>query len=173
MTFRGDAARKMGLLLPMLLALSCASNDLAPTSVPMSVQHLGLPFPVSVSEDAWQIDHSSGRMSLAYDDSTWESTYFDQIEPLLYEGGPVLRHRDIEGCYLSLNVGGGVPLDWRLQTEEIQLGRRQFSKAEFRNGAEVLQFVIYEQLFRVVPGDDFEGCIEAVENVLATIENDD
>lgn len=166
----------------MLVAVSCAEVgiELTPTlapptpkTAPTSVQYHEFPIPVMVSDDQWQVDRPSGEMRLRFDDSIWESTHFDAIEPLFYEGGPVLIHRDIGECYLSLNVGGGVPMDWRLQTEEFQLGSQQFSKTEFRDDAGQLQFVIYDQLFRIVPGNGSEGCIAAAEEVLAAMEIED
>lgn len=60
-----------------------------------------------------QIDQPSVQMRLVCDDLLWESTYFDEIESLFYEGGPVLRHRDVEGSYLSMNIGVSLPLGWQ------------------------------------------------------------
>jgi len=128
------------------------------------------PFPVTTSPGSWLIKHPNGEIQINFDQSSWESTQFDEFIPLYYEGGPALVHREIEGCHLSLNVGGGVPMDWVLETDDVFLGDQQFSKTLFFNGVGELQFVIYDQLFRVTFGDTFESCMEEVVRVLESMQ---
>ncbi|MBC8503706.1 MAG: hypothetical protein ISR58_10715 [Anaerolineales bacterium] len=129
---------------------------------------LPIPFNVSVSADAWIIDHPAGRIQIQFDNSVWESTQFDEMIPLYYEGGPVLTHNIIEGCNLSLNFGGGVPMNWVLDTNEISLGDHPFSKKSFHNGEGELQFVIYDQLFRITFEGDVGRCLQQAEIVLGS-----
>ncbi len=127
------------------------------------------PFPVTTSSGSWLIKHPAREIQIEFDQSKWESTQFDEFIPLYYEGGPVLVHREIDGCHLSLNVGGGVPMDWVLETGEVFLGDHQFSKTTFLNDDQEIQFVIYDQLFRVTFGETLEHCIKEVESVLGSI----
>ncbi len=127
-----------------------------------------IPFPVTVSAGTWFIEHPRGEIQIQFDADVWESTQFSEFIPLFYEGGAVLVHRELEGCHLSLNFGGGVPMDWELETETILLGDHEFSRTDFRNGQGELQFVIYDELFRVTFGDDVENCLQNIEDVLSS-----
>ncbi len=134
------------------------NQNLKPTSL--------IPFPVFVTPGVWLIDNPNHEIQIQFDTTRWESTQFDEFVPLYYEGGPVLVHTKIDDCQLSLNFGGGVPMDWNKATEETLLGDHDFSKTSFRDGNGKLQFVIYDQLFRVTFGNDIESCIYEIEVVL-------
>jgi len=129
-----------------------------------------IPIPVTVYNGSWVIEHSSGEMQINFDETVWESTQFDEFIPLYYEGGPALVNMEVDGCTLSLNVGGGVPMDWTLTAEEIFQGTHEFSKVSFYNGEGELQFVIYNQLFRITFGDDIETCIREAEVVIVNFQ---
>lgn len=135
------------------------------SAVPLAFE---FPFPVIVSAGEWIIEHPAGERSLKFDPSQWKTIYFDEIEPLHYEGGPVLQYQQMDDCVLSLNVGGGVPMDWRLNTTEVQLGEHIFKKTIFRDSSGEVQFVIYNELFRVAYGYEQDGCLEAIEKVLGS-----
>ena len=124
-----------------------------------------IPITVTIENGSWVMVQSSREMQIDFDETVWESTQFEEMIPLYYEGGPALVHKEIDGCTLSLNVGGGVPMDWTLTTEQILLGAHEFSKVSFFNGQRELQFVIYNQLFRITFGEDIETCIRDVEVV--------
>lgn len=121
-----------------------------------------------VLADAWLIEHPGGNIWIGFRPTEWTSTTLDEFVPLYYEGGPALVHRSIEQCVISLNLGGGVPYDWSLETDQVQLGEHVFSRSAFRDAGGDLQFVIYDMLFRVTSGVDSEACIEAAEGALAT-----
>ena len=128
-----------------------------------------LPFSVEVSTGEWIIDHPRGEILLIFDVSQWASISFDHIEPLYYEGGPALQHRAWEDCVLSLNIGGGLPMDWRKQSDEVQVDKHIFEQATFYDAQGDVQFVIYDQLFRVTFGDEQGTCLQAVESVLESL----
>ncbi|MBL7163732.1 MAG: hypothetical protein ISS57_14120 [Anaerolineales bacterium] len=127
-----------------------------------------IPFPVTVSPDAWLIELSSGDIQIRFDTARWESTQFDEFIPLYYEGGPVLVHNELDGCQISLNFGGGVPMDWSLEKESLLLGDHEYSVVSFRDGDGEMQFVIYDALFRVTFGNDVDGCLQEAEVVLSS-----
>ena len=140
---------------------TAAPQAAVPTSMPM-------PFPVTVSPGAWLVEMPDRDFQIQFDADRWESTQFDTILPLYYEGGPVLVHKEIDGCNLSLNVGGGVPMDWSLEKEAFLLGDHEIPQVSFRTGDGDLQFVIYDALLRVIFGDDVDGCLQATEVVISS-----
>ena len=60
-------------------------------------------------------------------------------------------------------------MDWNKQSGHIQLGRQNFEKSTFRNARGEVQFVIYDQLFRLTFGDERDACTEAVEHMLQSL----
>ncbi len=145
---------------PTELSTKATQPDVQPT--------MQIPFPVTVSPDAWLIELSSGDIQIRFDTARWESTQFDEFIPLYYEGGPVLVHNELDGCQISLNFGGGVPMDWSLEKESLLLGDHEYSVVSFRDGDGEMQFVIYDALFRVTFGNDVDGCLQEAEVVLSS-----
>jgi hypothetical protein len=160
--------------LSLILAACSLGPELTPTTGGSTVEELvdseiALPFPVHVAPGEWQIEHPRGHIHLSFDGSLWMTTYFDEIIPLYYEGGPALQHKVWQDCVLSLNVGGGMPMDWSKQSSQIQLARHNFEQNTFRNARGEVQFVVYDQLFRLTFGLEQEACIEAFENILQSL----
>jgi hypothetical protein len=129
---------------------------------------LHTPFTVFVLDEAWIIEHSTGNIQLQFDNLDWSSTSLEEFTPLFYEGGPVLLHRSYERCVISLNFGGGVPFDWDIATEDVQLGGHTYSRSTFWDADGALQFVIYDMLFRITSTVESDACLTAAEDVLET-----
>lgn len=135
--------------------------------LPSATPSMLFPFRVIVSPGVWLIEQHKRDIQIQFDTTRWESTQFDTITPLFYEGGPVLVHKEIDGCKLSLNFGGGVPMDWSLEREAFLLGDHEIPLVSFYDGDGELQFVIYDALLRVTFGYDVDGCLQEAEVVMS------
>ncbi len=161
---------------PAYTAVITPTATRAPTARPLVTPALPTPepfpppFPVSVGEDFWLIEQAGKKILIRFDTAIWFSTSLSERIPLFYDGGPVLVHRRIGECVLSLVFGGGVPFEWTIDGEEALLGEHAFEKRSFRDEAGQLLMVIYDGLFRVTFGDGPDDCVQEAETVLSTIQ---
>lgn len=166
-------------LLPTVEALPSPTQTLLPASVPVSPTPTLTPDPTpSPSPQSLESTVIIGGWELLYNPSHWEEIARENVDSnrATTWGEPGLIHHRFEGCLLRINLGMGVPSDWRKDQSNRMLGNLELQVEAWTDGNGIPVLTVYhyppdnwEEYWRLelVIEQNPHACIEAAEALIA------